>query len=118
MRTAIVVTLQFEGFHNWADARNLLPIVGFLADRHRHVFHVKAEKLVQHDDRDVEIIMFKTRLLKYLKETYPSNTYPFLNGIELGSKSCEMIAAELLNEFDLTRCEVLEDGENGAVVYG
>ena len=31
--------------------------------------------------------------------------------------SCEMIAKELLEKFDLTKCEVSEDNENGAIVY-
>jgi hypothetical protein len=35
---------------------------------------------------------------------------------EFGAKSCEMIAIELINEFNLSRCEVNEDNENGAIV--
>jgi len=30
--------------------------------------------------------------------------------------SCEMIARELIEHFNLSRCEVSEDGENGAIV--
>jgi len=33
------------------------------------------------------------------------------------SMSCEMIAEELIKEFDLCRCEVNEDAENGAILY-
>jgi hypothetical protein len=31
--------------------------------------------------------------------------------------SCEMIAKELLKEYDLEKCSVFEDNENGSVVY-
>jgi hypothetical protein len=34
----------------------------------------------------------------------------------LGAKSCEMLAVELIEKFDLSSCEVNEDNENGAVV--
>ena len=33
------------------------------------------------------------------------------------SMSCEMLANELIDEFDLYSCEVNEDGEGGAIVY-
>lgn len=109
-KTNIIVNLQVEGFHNWAQAREVFPEAGFLADRHRHMFHIKCTKAVSHSDRDVEIIMFKREIQAYLAKTYG-------NVCEFGSKSCEMLSEELLKEFDLEYCSVLEDGENGAEVW-
>ena len=34
------------------------------------------------------------------------------------ARSCEMLAKELLEEFDLVYCSVFEDNENGAEIYG
>jgi len=103
--------LEVDGIHNWKNC--LIDEVRFLRDNHRHIFHIKAYKLVTHSDRDVEFIQFKHILLDYLKEKYYSEekrTHYF------GSKSCEMIAIELIEKFDLTSCEVSEDGENGSLV--
>lgn len=110
MRTTIIVQLQVEWFHCWKDC----PIleVDFLKDRHRHIFHIRCEKEVSHADRDIEIILFKRKI-----QTYLHNTYFFAWALEFESRSCEMIAQELVEQFDLDMCEVLEDWENGGRVY-
>ena len=113
MTTNIIVKFQFEAFHNWPGVINVLPDnpeLHFLKDRHRHLFCVTVEKSVSHSDRDVEIIWFKRQILKYIEQTYG-------NPGELGAKSCEMLAEEILNKFDCFSVEVLEDNENGAKVY-
>lgn len=97
--------LRFEGWHCWASAPAEHK---YLASRHRHEFHVTAEKRVRHHDRDVEFIALKRRMAYWISRAYP--------GGELGSRSCEEIATDLLVEFGLSRCEVFEDGENGAIV--
>jgi len=38
-------------------------------------------------------------------------------GNNFGNRSCEDIAEELIETFDLLNCEVLEDGENGAYLW-
>ena len=96
------MTLRVEGFHNWPSAP---PEHGFLASRHRHEFHVTAWKRVAHSDRDIEIIHLKRQVRQSLEVS-----------TEFGAKSCEDIAANLVARFDLTRCRVMEDGENGAEV--
>lgn len=116
-KTNIIVNLQVEGFHNWAQAREVFPEAGFLADRHRHIFHIKCTKAVSHSDRDVEIIMFKRVIQLYLYTKYGDETTITGAVCEFGSKSCEMLSEELLKEFDLEYCSVLEDGENGAEVW-
>ena len=108
-RTTIIVTLRVEGFHCWPDAREKFPTMGFLADRHRHIFHIKAEKIVTHDDRDVEIIDFKRKIENHIKHTWGRPA-------EFKGMSCEALARLLHTKFDLVSCEVLEDGENGAKV--
>lgn len=111
MQTNIVVSTQVEGLHHWPDC----PIqeVQYLNSMHRHMFHIKAKKKVEHDDRDIEIIQFKHDIIQYLDNKYMDYNHRCLM---FGAKSCEMIAKELVEEFELSYCEVLEDGENGAEV--
>lgn len=103
---AVFCTVQFEGIHCWPNC----PIeeVAYLRSPHRHMFHIKAWKQVFHNDRDVEFIWLKHRITEYLQQKYPDH--------QLGAKSCEMLAEELIVQFDLSACEVNEDGENGAFV--
>lgn len=99
----IVVNLQFEGFHHWPKA----PVEhAFLRSRHRHMFHVRAGKRVTHGDREIEIIDLKRRMQKWIDRLGP----------EFGTKSCEQLAEDFVDEFDLDFCSVMEDGENGALV--
>lgn len=110
--TEVYCTLQIPGIHNW----NNCPFeeVAYLRDDHRHMFHIKAHKIVTHTDRDVEFIMLKNRIQNFLVEKY----YRIAEQMcYFGAMSCEMIAHELCSEFDLCMCEVNEDGENGAIVH-
>ena len=112
-KTTVVITLQYEAFHNWQGVKEALPHqpeLHFLFDRHRHIFHIKLEKIVSHSDRDVEIIWFKRQIQQYLETKYGRPG-------ELGSMSCEMLSEELVKQFDCETVEVLEDNENGAKVY-
>lgn len=105
--------LQFEGLHHWPDCD--IEEVSYLADLHRHVFHIEARKAVSHDNRDTEFIVLKHKIEKYLNKKYPS-TLKFGTKRVLGATSCEQLAKDLLNEFDLSVCIVSEDNENGAIV--
>ncbi len=111
-KTVVFCTLQVEGTHCWADCP--LVEVDYLRDLHRHVFWIKAYIEVFHDDRDVEFIQLKHRIQDYLLDRYYDTS---LRLHEFGKMSCEMIASELIEEFDLCQCEVNEDNENGAIVY-
>ena len=113
----ITVNLQVEGVHLWKDAPDDIDI---LRNLHRHVFHIKVWKRVSHQDRNIEIIKFKHSILNYLREkygvselAYEMNQQLSINWLNFGSMSCEMIAHELTFRFNLMRCEVEEDGENG-----
>lgn len=106
MKTCVGVRLQYEALHCWKDCP--LEEVSFLKSPHRHMFHITVEKEVVHDDRDVEIILLKRKILEYLGSKYRGN---------FQSMSCEMIAFDLLVNFKADRVEVSEDGENYGVVY-
>lgn len=113
IKTFINVTLQVEGIHCWPAAKELLPEVAFLSDPHRHIFWVSVVKKVYHEDRDVEIIMFKRELQDYFKRNYFDAN---LQMCDFKSMSCEMIAKDLVEAYNLASCKVLEDNENGATV--
>lgn len=70
---------------------------------------MRAEKWVSHDDRDVEFVLLKREVEKCVRFTQAARE-------EVETWSCERWAAHLLAALGLARCEVSEDGENGAVV--
>lgn len=109
-KTFIIVNLQVEGIHQWKECP--FESVSFLKDPHRHIFHIEAQKEVFHDDRDLEFIMLKRKLLYYLKTNYEDD-----HCLKFGGMSCEMIARELLEKFQLDSCKVMEDNENGAIIH-
>jgi hypothetical protein len=106
-RFAVIAVFTVEGFHRWPDAP---APVEFLRQRHRHLFHVELSRWVTHADRDIEILMLRRRGIEVLCGEYGLPC-------EFGSLSCEHIADFLLRALNLSRCKVLEDGENGAVAY-
>ena len=105
------VTLQAEGIHCWADCP--FEEVAYLRSPHRHVFHIKAHKKVTHSDRDVEFIMLKHEMEQYLWDMFFDKKLKLHN---FRTYSCEWIAHNLITRFDLSRCEVSEDNENGAII--
>jgi hypothetical protein len=111
MNTNIIVKFAIEGFHYWKEAPTE---VRFLRPNHRHIFHFRLEKAVSHSDRDIEIILFGREVKQFLHKTFSSQNQPYL---EFGSRSCEQIAEQLLKTFHLESAQVLEDNENGAIVY-
>lgn len=113
MKINIIVNLSIEGLHYWPLAVDILPTVGYLGNLHRHIFHIECKKTAHHDDRDVEFIDFKHLVYKYLIDKYYNSDY---NCCFFSSMSCEMIAKELANRFDLYYCKVMEDNENGSEV--
>jgi hypothetical protein len=113
MTTNIIVKLQYEALHNWPGVVEVLPNepwIHMLKDKHRHIFYITLEKGVTHSDRDVEIILFKQSVLRYLESAFGRPG-------DLGAMSCEMLGEHLLQKFECSSVEVLEDNENGAKVY-
>ena len=113
MQTNIIINLQTEGLHHWPEAKNVLPQVGYLSNLHRHIFHIECKINVTHDNRDIEFIDLKHKIYDYLTKSYYDSVYFCLN---FNARSCEMIAKELFEKFNLNYCKVLEDNENGAEV--
>lgn len=115
----VFVKTDFAAVHNYPDAPDE---VAYLRDLHRHVFHVTVSVQVYHDDREIEFIMLKESIKTFIQFNYGSGN--------LGAKSCEMIAKEILafvtrgttNTEKMVKryvmCTVSEDNENGATVEG
>jgi len=107
--TYIYIKTQFEGLHRY---KNAPEEVDFLKHFHRHIFKVTVKIEVFDDDRELEFIMVKRQLDKYLNQYEPDD------------KSCEMIAKDigryLIKKYDLYNrqlfIDVSEDGENGSIV--
>lgn len=106
-RTMAIVRFQVPGFHCWQGATGERS---YLANRHRHLFHVEARIEVFHNDREVEFHDF----LDFCRANFP--------GGEMGGRSCEMMAKDLLSAITgrypqrSARVAVFEDGEVGAEV--
>ena len=110
----IYVTFQKEGIHKYPAALTdpALASVRFLGYDHRHTFFFKVGVSVEHNDRDIEFIIFK----RWLESLYGDGI------IQLDFKSCEMIAEELYNVIITNYpdreiwIDVSEDGENGTFI--
>ena len=102
----IWIRFNFEARHKWSNC----PIkdVYFLRNNHRHVFHVKMCWVVSHNDRDIEFIDMKKKVVSWVRNNWEYR--------DLGQKSCESMAEDLLLEFNAQFVSVSEDGENGATI--
>ncbi len=116
MIATVISTFTLNGFHAWDGAPSELT---YLSMRHRHEFRFRIECRVGHDDRQVEFHQLQRAARRHIDALYPHGG----NGgeLEFGSRSCEMIAREVLecltkNGWTLSAVEVWEDGECGARV--
>jgi hypothetical protein len=108
-----LITVRFiePGFHCWPGAQGKRA---YLADRHRHLFHVSVTTEVDHDDREIEF----HDLMEEARSIYRNMG----NGEgEYGSMSCEAMARQLgqslIYRYHRTfEVSVFEDGEVGATV--
>lgn len=107
MTTYPVAIVRFDvpGFHCWPEAPGAR---NYLAQRHRHLFHVEVQLELRHHEREVEF----HDLLDFARERMP--------GGEMEGRSCETMASELLHHIHerypgrTVRVSVFEDGEVGA----
>ena len=137
IRTRVVCQWRQEYFHKWSRAPED-PSFEYLRNLHRHELHIRVELGVFGFDREIEFIALKDDLDLFLKRAIsgthvlppldedPKNPTEWgrLHGsIFRNEASCEEIASflgeYLRRTYDDRReslVEVLEDGENGAVV--
>ena len=105
--TTLVDILKDMGF---AEADGELA---YLKNSHRHIFFITAEFPVHNANREIEIISQQNAIKRYLLAKYGDED----GACHFGRRSCEDIAAEILNQFEnSTSCTVLEDGFGGARV--
>ena len=115
-KKTIFVTTSFEGVHCYPSAPEG---VTFLASPHRHMFGVRLEVEVYHDDRELEFILLKRKVNSWIEARQTNSVW------QMGAMSCEQVASELIKflQKDLPKgneryikATVDEDGENGAMV--
>lgn len=105
MKRYVLTFNNIEGYHYYPNAPEFCS---YLAQRHRHIFVIKCEFHISHNDREIEINFQQQEIENFLKERFG---YP----CEFGGRSCEHIAELLLNNFDkMYKCSVLEDNYGGA----
>lgn len=116
MRSLISVRTQFESLHCYPNAPER---VSYLRNVHRHSFFVEAKIEVFHDDRELEFIIVKEDLSKFIQESLVQRDMD-----KLVSMSCEMMAKSIMtylsDSYGSNRryfVSVYEDNENGAEVY-
>lgn len=107
----IWTTFVSPGLHKWKDATN------YLQHPHRHLFHFRVEVGVTELDREIEFIVLKETVEKFVTEELLFRGYVCILA------SCEMLAQWIIEYlqglYGIDRgyiVSVSEDGENGATV--
>ena len=101
MTQYVICALQMEGFHCWPEADGELA---YLKNSHRHIFFITAEFPVHNANREIEIISQQNAIKRYLLSKYGDED----GACHFGRRSCEDIAAEILNQFEnSTSCTCL-----------
>jgi hypothetical protein len=117
-KATIFVRVQVPGWHYWPGAGGRRA---YLGQPHRHLFHIEASMLVEHDEREVEFHDLMATIRQRLD--WMGSLEPDMRGqhegINFGGRSCETIARELGAYLATTlRRDVMvavsEDGECGA----
>lgn len=116
IKTLIVVNISIDGIHTWLDAEKQLSEVAFLSYPHMHQFKIQVKKEVEtgNNDRQIEIISFKHELEDYVKRCFYDKS---LKCCDFGNRSCEVIAKDLMEAYNLDFVQVLEDGYFGAEIH-
>ena len=103
-KSFIICKFGIEGFHAWEGAYEK---VSFLKNKHRHIFYISVGVAVKGLNREIEIFDKTWEIQDFLSRQYGKPC-------EFGGMSCEMIASEILKEFQASWVEVLEDALGGA----
>jgi hypothetical protein len=107
MQVRVIATIVIDGWHQWNNAPARQQ---FLAWAHRHQFVIRGERACVGLDREIECFDLADEMRASLEVFREGGTHMF------HGKSCEMIAMHILTAVQLDRCEVLEDGLQGASV--
>lgn len=114
MYQTIFISVSFVGFHRWKDAPDHL---GYLRYPHRHIFDVKIEATVTHNDRAIEFHDFK----KYMRGVVGlvEQQMKLFDPVDACSTmSCEQIGEAVMqlgDKYPITKVTVTEDNECGAI---
>lgn len=113
----VYCTFQLEGYHRYPDADKLPHTatgdkydVSHLALRHFHYFNFKVWVEVKHENRDIEFIQLRRKIL----DVYSTKQ------LELDYKSCEMMSDDLYKLLTSwypgveIRIDISEEGINGS----
>lgn len=112
----IFVTVKVAGLHSWPAATGARQYLRF---PHRHIFGIKVETSVSHDDRQIEFHDLQDRIGEIVLQMSGRAGNGEL--VDFGNRSCEAIAREIGVELATMfkqsfRVTVDEDGECGATV--
>ena len=105
------------GTHNWPNAEEVFPEVGFLSHEHHHDFNISVECDVNHHDREIEFIMLRVELMKFIDQKWPGKYIK-----KFGPFSCEQIGqviqTHMENIYGMRNwtIEVFEDNIQGAII--
>lgn len=86
--SSVRVHTTFEGTHYYGMAPD--PVKD-LRSEHRHIFHVRVQISVFHDDREVEFFLLKHDVEKAIVNNFKREPGYYM----LGACSCEMIAKKI-----------------------
>lgn len=80
---------KFLGTHYWTGCP--YKEVAFLKNEHHHDFYINICCEVKHNDRDIEFIMLRIWLIKFMNKFYLKENEIF----RFSGRSCEMISEDI-----------------------
>lgn len=105
MKRKVLTYNAIEGFHCYPNAPEFCA---YLSARHRHIFVIRCEFEVSHNEREIEINEQQHVIEKMLTKRFGSPC-------EFGDMSCETIAELIMKEYkSCIKAEVKEDDYGGA----
>ena len=98
----IIIKFQIPGFHRWIEAPERYL---YLRSLHRHIFFFEIEIPVTDDNREIEFINLKDRIINEIHNQYScihgnqtidfaEVNYPQLTHCNFNKMSCEQIAKD------------------------
>lgn len=106
MKKYVITYNVVEGFHHYPNAPKTCQ---YLANEHRHLFHIRCWFEVEHNNRQVEINTRQNEIEVWLK-------YKYGTPCQFHESSCEDIAQDILVNFNAFKVQVLEDNYGGAEI--